>query len=366
MGSIESDVETTSHVSDANESVSDDGHISFNPLSADAQLSFVQKSDHNRSGNDVFQIIKRIRANDPALQQIELDGTGLNNLGAAKLLYLLHGNSFVTHVSLANNRLGDGSAVSLAQVLTGNETIAFVCLRGNRIGNKGALALKKVLEVNESLTYLDINGNNIDPCLLESLRKNSTSVPFDPFPSYNQVEHNTCVSEDPACLERIQLSENGRTLFSRMPCSMMNKPLSHDTENKSNTHLRKMGLSGGADYDMLLGAHSNESGDGCAICSAGSFFPSKGKDEKTVDSCSLIKIYDKGRVASDQGIQTTFQDIISSTQKSDTNAQGVTTLMLAMSLALSELDSEWHLKTSPGSAEGRNPATRPTLGERKP
>jgi len=182
MGSMESDVETSSH---SDESGTDSNDTC--PIKAEEKTR--RAKQQNECSSNIIEVIKRVRLNDPDLKQINLDNKGLKDIEVAKLLYLLNENSHISHVSLANNKLGDGSAVSLAQVLISSQTITVVCLRGNNIGNRGALALKRVTKFNNTLTHVDLNGNDVDSYVMESLHKSSaTFVPLQEVSPHNIID----------------------------------------------------------------------------------------------------------------------------------------------------------------------------------
>ncbi|KAL7540179.1 hypothetical protein ACHAXR_009930 [Thalassiosira sp. AJA248-18] len=368
MGSMESDVDTTSHVSDASETDSDHD-IAKSPRTVDPlELNSVTRKDNLSKGRvnpskrtggspiNIFQVIKSVRANDPNFKEIKLDDCGLKDSDAAKLLCLLHKNSYVTHVSLSNNNLGNDSAVSLAQVLIGSETIAFVCLRGNNIGNKGAMALKRVSEVNDTLIHLDINDNEVDSYVMEGLQKNSADIQSD-FLSSTHVEQSTmaveCKSVEGLGLadsDKIRFSENGQSASATV------------LDKRSITFSQKIHLPGGA--------YAAGSGKGGSFQRPPIFalrpepftFSSASKNEETLNS--LMKIFDKISIPTNKETQAS-QGTSFSAGKSDMKIRGETALLFAISLSLSSLDSDWLLKTSSGGAEGRPPTTHHTLGERE-
>ena len=302
MGSMESDVETTSHVSDESGSDCDDIALS---QTKDSRLG-------KHENPNIFQVIKQVRANSPNLRQIKLNDSGLNDFDAAKLLYLLHKNSYVTHISLANNKLGDGSAISLAQILIRSKTILFICLRGNNIGNKGALALKKVLRLNDTLSHLDVNDNDIDSYVMEGMQKKSSVI----VPSH------------------------------LLPVCALNNSIAQG--NGSNVHLPFVNSEVAPRLDL----------DSLEVGRSGS-----GKEK--IKICRLINIFDetcsygvknhalfqsKISIAEDPGLKPGYHNEVA--------------FHLAMSLSLFHLDSKWHLKGS-SMAEGNSETCLSCLGNNR-
>mmetsp|Transcript_31777 Transcript_31777/g.54200 ORF Transcript_31777/g.54200 Transcript_31777/m.54200 type:complete len:1194 (-) Transcript_31777:624-4205(-) len=363
MGSMESDVETTSHISEASDSDSDE--VTVNSRSAD-QNSLQKRErdkfafdrgrlDRSKSAkpSDMHWVIESLRVNDPDLKQVKLDDTGLNDSDALKLFPLLYKNTHVTHLSLANNKLGDNSAVYLAKVLSASASLSHICLKGNNIGNHGALELKKVLEVKGSLSHLDITDNDIDSYVMEGLQKSpAVVVPLESITPSSRI-HPRLASHLP--------SGNGALSSDCFPGKMVGACC----EGKTKLRLVPEGLCGvpeglcGGANGVLQGTRAfSPVRENCV----GSLIEDKHSDD-SISDCSLVTVFDQIMVSNDNH-QLAFQDNLSSLRCSDSNTQGETALLLAMSLALSTLDSRWILQLTKGFYEG-GPQSTHNLGERE-
>jgi serine/threonine protein kinase/Ran GTPase-activating protein (RanGAP) involved in mRNA processing and transport len=66
-----------------------------------------------------------------------------------------------TAVDLHNSTTSDDGAAALARVLVGNTAISIVRLASNKIGNAGAIALASVVSANAAITVVDLSDNAI-------------------------------------------------------------------------------------------------------------------------------------------------------------------------------------------------------------
>ena len=255
------------------------------------------------------EVIARVKSNDPSFKAINLDESDLNDFNATRFIFSLNENKHITHISLAQNNLGDGSAASLAHVLHGNENIIYLCLRGNQIRDKGARAMGAAMEENSTLAYLDLHDNNISPALLKAVERRedipAPSTPFSPSPPTGK--------------------ENGT-----LPEANHSKN-SHGTEVEDSSY---SSAQSSLDSSVLE------------------------KSEKATSIFKNLLEIDESVCASaakDNG--KTFETAISSAMESDERSVDEDSLLLALSLSLYNLDSEWALNTAAGGTNN--------LGDRK-
>jgi hypothetical protein len=92
----------------------------------------------------------------------------------------LHGNSALTALSLASNKMSNEGVLALAEALRDNEMLNDLNLAGNEISDQGALALADVLASNAVCTTLNLEHNQITDeggrALLELLKSNESAL----------------------------------------------------------------------------------------------------------------------------------------------------------------------------------------------
>lgn len=86
---------------------------------------------------------------------------GLVDEEIIELADALHGNTILTALSLAANKITDDSAKALAEALRDNEALNELNLANNQIGDDGAVALAEVFATNQVLTQLNIEYNQL-------------------------------------------------------------------------------------------------------------------------------------------------------------------------------------------------------------
>jgi len=261
------------------------------------------------------EVIARVKSNDPNFKAINLDESDLNDFNATRLIFSLNENKHITHISLARNSLGDGSAASLAHVLHGNEKIIYLCLRGNQIRDKGARAIGDALVENRSLAHLDLHDNNISPALLEAVERRADITaqltPISPSPPEGE--------------------ENGTLPPAKYSTNSYGAPV------ESN--------------------HSCETSQSALSSSDSRVLEKSAKSEKTSSIVkNLLEIDESACSAAAKDTDKMFDTAISSAMESDERSVDEDALLLALSLSLYNLDSEWALNTAGGTK---------TLGDRK-
>jgi hypothetical protein len=270
---------------------------------------------------NMSEVIARIKSNDPNFRAINLDDADLNDFNATRLIVSLNDNKHITHLSLAQNRLGDGSAASLARVLRDNENIIYLCLRDNQIGNRGAKAMGDVLEENRTLSYLDLHGNDISPALLETVERRSN--PQAPPPTITPLTLN---GEE----NKFSPSANGNYKEGDSSNNAVEKGRNSSTNGPVESH------------------HSCETSQSAQSSFDSNVLETTAKAEKAsstpLNGKDLLDINESGSASTREIFETA---ITSSIESGNRDA-----LLQALSLALSNLDSEWALNTTDNKTLG--------------
>eukprot|EP00970_Alexandrium_tamarense_P003874 scaffold640_cov180-Alexandrium_tamarense.AAC.8 len=333
---VEMDVDSA-HSTDYGESISVDGD-EIEDVSEVESVEEEEEESSTRLHEDnafIATLIARVRKNDASLTEIQIDGDGVEDVDAADLFRSLHDNEHITSLSMARNNLGDVSATTLSKVLFGNETITHVNLAGNNIGNKGALALKKVLKVNQTLVAIDLNDNSIDQYLLDELRKKSS------------VFVASSITGDTAAVESNEVGSRSSIEVD----SVANSETMRSSQN-------------GADHASSEDTKSLNSSKGDTPSADESVSQSKANAKEEV-MCKLLG-FDDSVDAAQAKEREIFQNAFATAQKSDSPTPDEDALLLAVSLALYDLDSQWALNIPSSSRSGRKAKSAcVTLGERK-
>lgn len=261
---------------------------------------------------NMTEVIARIKSDDPNFKVINLDDADLNDFNATRLIVSLNDNKHITHLSLAQNRLGDGSAASLARVLRDNENIIYLCLRDNQIGNRGAKAMGDVLEENRTLSYLDLQGNDISPALLETVERRS-----------NQQAPPTKIA----------------------PLTLNCKD--GDSSNNAAEKGRNSSANGPVESN-----HSCETSQSAQSSFDSNVLETTAKAEKAsstpLNGMDLLDINESGSAST----REIYETAITSSIESGNRSVEEEALLQALSLALSNLDSEWALNTTDNKTLG--------------
>ena len=105
---------------------------------------------------------------------------GLVDEEIIELADALHGNTVLTAMSLAANKITDESTKALAEALRDNEALNELNLMGNQIGDEGAIALAEVFQTNLHFTTLNIESNQIGDeggkAILDLLKSNMSAL----------------------------------------------------------------------------------------------------------------------------------------------------------------------------------------------
>ncbi|KAL7469673.1 hypothetical protein ACHAXS_009925 [Conticribra weissflogii] len=342
---VAEDWDSSDEESDSNESSDEVHHSAEGSSGSDShdsssesegeKVNGAARSDHRRqngvnkrrhvmtastSENQELQnITRRVMENDPTLKEISFDNCGLSDSDIAPLINALHENTHVFHISLTENKLGDVSATSMAKALFGNETISILTLRGNKIGDKGALSLKRVLKINDTLHHLDLNENEIDSSLLEDMAKNSSVVAAPNGPALNDTFDN---DDDSSSYEK---SSSQRDESVPGDANGISKSRYQQIENfgsnvENNAHRRR----------MRIKSQKGEALSGQSKSKAVKHHESDEDMEDDEFSQHLI-LFDES-----------FSSAVTSTEKNPEDRA----LLLAMSIALTGIDSEWKLSTT--------------------
>ena len=97
-----------------------------------------------------------------------------------ELAHQLHGNTGLTALSIAANKITDESAIAIAESLKDHQAITDLNLHANQIGDPGALALADSLANNEILLTINIGANQLTDegalALLSVLKSNVSAL----------------------------------------------------------------------------------------------------------------------------------------------------------------------------------------------
>lgn len=388
MGSMESDAESVSGGSN----LDDDTEITPFPPRADPLTSSLvnvsalllsknsMPDEHGHFTSCLSFVVKYLKSNYPDLRQVKVDDSRLNDLDAAKLLFLLRENCQVTELSLSENELGDGSAISLARVLSQSESLSMVTLRSNNIGNMGALALHAALNENQTMIQLDLADNSIDPYVVLGLHISSSA-----FYPLDICSSNHCEETPIPCKHHAPLFLDAE--HSEHTCLLVRGHYSSSSQSWCGGHFRiKASQFSSTEYGCIADSHKTHSLlfgkcdeytwriDSCGSVEAAvvkvsaATVPSQNASFST-DHMGLLpvlsfgcKYADSARILTANNTKTNCS-LMSS--QSDTKTGGEMAVLLAISLAHTSLDSSWLTKTPRCSANRSSQITQNGLGLRE-
>lgn len=148
--------------------------------------------------------IQRIRANDPTLTEVNLDGRQLADTHEAEAIFdALASNSVVTKVSLGNNGIDDSLVAAFSLALVENQTITSVLLHDNYISSEGCEYLLGTLDSNTTVSYVDLSGNDVSEQLMKEIdainqsRGGAASVSSSYTSEPTKVESNVDMTKPP-------------------------------------------------------------------------------------------------------------------------------------------------------------------------
>mmetsp|Transcript_28688 Transcript_28688/g.52340 ORF Transcript_28688/g.52340 Transcript_28688/m.52340 type:complete len:786 (-) Transcript_28688:1-2358(-) len=98
---------------------------------------------------------------DPELQEMDLSGQWVGDLGAKQVAAELSSHHSLTTLDLGANDISSLGAEHLAEALTTNASLLDLILTGNNLADEGAGLLARALEVNVSLKTLDLSLNRV-------------------------------------------------------------------------------------------------------------------------------------------------------------------------------------------------------------
>lgn len=105
---------------------------------------------------------------------------GLVDEELIELADALHGNTAITAISIAANKMTDESAKALAEALRDNEALNELNLSNNQIGDEGAAAIAEVFQSNQVMMLLNLESNLIEEeggkAILDLLKSNTSAL----------------------------------------------------------------------------------------------------------------------------------------------------------------------------------------------
>uniref|UniRef100_UPI00398E41EB tropomodulin-1 isoform X2 n=1 Tax=Pristiophorus japonicus TaxID=55135 RepID=UPI00398E41EB len=141
--------------------------------------------DELPNSTDVEETLKQVMANDPELEEINLNN--IKNIPLATLkayAEALKENTYVKKFSIVGTRSNDPVAISFAEMLKVNKTLKSLNVESNFITGNGILALVKALQYNNSLVDLKIDnqcqqlGNKVEMEIANMLENNQALLKF--------------------------------------------------------------------------------------------------------------------------------------------------------------------------------------------
>jgi hypothetical protein len=124
------------------------------------------------------ELLKRLRANDLTLTDINLWDNDIRDEGIKDIVEALKDNRVLGRISLGKNNISNVGAKEIAGLIKVNPTLADINLWENNIGDPGTKEIAKALKVNRTLYSIDLGSNNITDVgatdIAEALETNQT------------------------------------------------------------------------------------------------------------------------------------------------------------------------------------------------
>ena len=92
------------------------------------------------------QTVERLTQNDPTLQKLKLEFSGIGDAGAQAIADALRQNSTLQQLELRGNGIGDEGAQAITDALRESSTLAKLDLENNRIGDGVFRTIQDLLE----------------------------------------------------------------------------------------------------------------------------------------------------------------------------------------------------------------------------
>jgi Ran GTPase-activating protein (RanGAP) involved in mRNA processing and transport len=114
-----------------------------------------------KTETELEKYVKRLKANDPNLTELDLYNNSIGNDGAKAIAEALKVNTVLTRLDLDTNSIGNDGTKAIAEALKVNTVLTTLSLQSNSIGNDGAKAIAEALKRNTVLTTLNLGYNSI-------------------------------------------------------------------------------------------------------------------------------------------------------------------------------------------------------------
>eukprot|EP00573_Skeletonema_grethae_P004233 CAMPEP_0201711078 /NCGR_PEP_ID=MMETSP0578-20130828/58960_1 /ASSEMBLY_ACC=CAM_ASM_000663 /TAXON_ID=267565 /ORGANISM="Skeletonema grethea, Strain CCMP 1804" /LENGTH=595 /DNA_ID=CAMNT_0048200127 /DNA_START=22 /DNA_END=1810 /DNA_ORIENTATION=- len=137
--------------------------VSANTLRQSMTIKQSSEQPKNTNKEDIDDLIRLLRFNDPSLSSLILDGRGFDEASWEGLFDSIEENTHVTELSLVNCNLEDSSLATLILALVENETLISIDLSYNEdLTDETGDALRKVLrQGNAIVKKINIEGTSI-------------------------------------------------------------------------------------------------------------------------------------------------------------------------------------------------------------
>jgi len=145
-----------------------EGILTTNPHLLNEIQSILQS---RLSGDSLYNLIDRVAADDPTLEELILSGMRIGTRDDATTMFdSLAVNTTIRYLDLSNNEIDDECISAISLALCDNVTITHINLRNNKITSEGAEYLIGTLDTNNTIKEMSLEGNiQIDLSMLQEI-----------------------------------------------------------------------------------------------------------------------------------------------------------------------------------------------------
>eukprot|EP00759_Apiculatamorpha_spiralis_P027863 PhF_6_TR30547/c0_g1_i1/m.44837 len=180
-------------------------HVQYNNISPPVLETFVTTLMYNAQPKALKSIFDDLMTNNIRVARVVLsqyeeeDVLRLNDASVRLLVKALVGNTSVTYVDLANNKISDDGAEQICHLLKNNNKLRTLVLDRNHIGEKGAKFVIEGVRYNSSLD--EITLDNQQPPLPQSLLSDlDVLVSMNKHPIVLKKQGGMILDNDPSLL----------------------------------------------------------------------------------------------------------------------------------------------------------------------
>ena len=136
---------------------------------ADPEADVESTSEAGPLGKLGGKVVAELLKSECAIRNLELDGKGIDDVGALALCHVLTANTALQTLSLRRNIVGVAGGEAFGRALASNATLHKLDLYANGLGDAGAEGLAWGLHLNSTLQSLTVGGNDIGDCGAKAL-----------------------------------------------------------------------------------------------------------------------------------------------------------------------------------------------------